>query len=98
MLSEEIFNDQDFPNIIESEGDVEVEWGMAAYLLDKVLEHYKEGGIDSLRNYTEHVVDEDFFKSLLDLVVAHIDKDLNAELVEQMVQAVDSMMTSTNIS
>lgn len=98
MLSEEIFNDQDFPNIIESEGDVEVEWGKAAYLLDKVLEHYKEGGIDSLRNYTEHVVDEDFFKSLLDLVVAHIDKDLNAELVEQMVQAVDSMMTSTNIS
>lgn len=94
LLSTEILNEHDFPNTVEAELEIETEWSKAADLLDKILDYYKESGVENLKNYSSHVVDEGFFRSLLDIIVAHMNKEVNSHVIESIVKQLDSLMNA----
>ena len=78
IIHEEVFNEQEFPNIIEVESnELESEVKRVAELFEKLLDHYKDISADSLATYTKHVLNEEYFQSLLAIIkeTASLGKD-----------------------
>ena len=69
MIHDEVFNEQDFPNIIEAESnDLQLEIKRVADLFEKLLDHYKDISVGVLTTYTKHVLNEEYFQSLLAII------------------------------
>ncbi|MBF1590549.1 MAG: hypothetical protein HXO19_05465 [Prevotella shahii] len=92
IIHEEVFNEQDFPNIIEAESnELESEVKRVADLFEKLLDHYKDISAESLETYTKHVLNEDFFKSLLTIVKKTASQGIDDIPMEQFYQRVDNI-------
>lgn len=76
IINDEVLNEADFPNVISSENvEIPSEILKVADLFDKVLDHYKDSGKESLIAYTSHILNEDYFTRLVGLIIEHAAKD-----------------------
>lgn len=92
LINDEVFNEQDFPNIIESESDeLQSEINKVADLFEKLLDHYKEISNDSLATYTRHVLNEDFFQSLVAIIKETASKETDNIAMEKVYEKVDNV-------
>lgn len=92
LINEEIFNEQDFPNIIESENDeLQSEIKIIAELFEKLLEHYRKIGSDSLVTYTRHVLNEDFFRFLVITIKDAASKEVGNASIDDLYKTIDNM-------
>ena len=92
LINDEVFNEQDFPNIIESESDeLQSEINKVADLFEKLLDHYKEFSNDSLATYTRHVLNEDFFQSLVAIIKETASKETDNIAMEKVYEKVDNV-------
>lgn len=90
-ISEEIFNEQDFPNSVEAESvDVNSEVLKIADVFDKLLDHYKDKSADSLANYTQQVLNEDFFKYLVSAVKERVLNGIDDSSMLEFYESIDN--------
>lgn len=91
-LYDEVFNEQDFPNIIEVETDeLQSEIKIIADLFEKLLDHYKEISDNSLTTYTKHVLNEEFFKSLVSIIKETASKGTDNIMMENVYERIDKV-------
>lgn len=93
MISDEVFNEQDFPNIIETENDDELqsEIKKIADLFEKLIEHYRDISTDSLVTYTKHVLNEDFFKFLVTAIKEAASRGNDDIVLNDFYKKIDNM-------
>lgn len=92
MINEEVFNEQDFPNIIEAESDeLQSEIKKIADLFEKLLDHYKEISVDSLATYTKYVLNEEFFQSLVTLIKETANKGTDDMTMNKFYEKIDNL-------
>lgn len=92
MISDEVFNEEEFPNIIESENDeLQSEIKKIADLFEKLLDHYRDISNDSLATYTKHVLNEDFFKSLVAAIKETASKGATDKSLNEFYEKIDNM-------
>lgn len=92
MISDEVFNEQDFPNIIETENDeLQSEIKKVADLFEKLLDHYKKIGNESLATYTKYVLNEDFFKFLVAEIKETASKEPADISMEKFYEKIDNV-------
>lgn len=90
MINQEVFNEEDFPNIIEVESDeLQSEIKKIADIFDKLLDHYKEIGVKSITTYTKHVLNENFFKSLVGIVKETASKFSDDMMMDTVYERID---------
>ena len=92
MISDEVFNEEEFPNIIESENDeLQSEIKKIADLFEKLLDHYRDISNDSLATYAKHVLNEDFFKSLVAAIKETASKGATDKSLNEFYEKIDNM-------
>lgn len=92
MISDEVFNEEEFPNIIESENDeLQSEIKKIADLFEKLLDHYRDVSNDSLATYAKHVLNEDFFKSLVAAIKETASKGATDKSLNEFYEKIDNM-------
>ncbi len=92
MINNEVFNEQDFPNIIEVESDeLQSEIKKIADLFEKLLDHYKDISDDSLETYTKHVLNENFFQSLVTVIKETASKGTNDVAIDAFYKKIDDL-------
>ena len=91
-ISDEVFNEEEFPNIIESENDeLQSEIKKIADLFEKLLDHYRDISNDSLATYAKHVLNEDFFKSLVAAIKETASKGATDKSLNEFYEKIDNM-------
>lgn len=92
MINDEVFNEQDFPNIIEAESDeLQFEIKKVADLFEKLLEHYKDISMNSLATYTKCVLNEDFFQSLVAIIKETATKGTDDMTMNNFYEKIDNL-------
>jgi hypothetical protein len=92
-ISDEVFKEEEFPNIIESENDeLQSEIKKIADLFEKLLDHYKDISNDSLANYTKHVSNEDFFEFLVATIKETVLKGTNDMDLNEFYEKIDNKL------
>ena len=92
MISDEVFNEEEFPNIIESENDeLQSEIKKIADLFEKLLDHYRDISNDSLATYAKHVLNEDFFKFLVAAIKETASKGATDKSLNEFYEKIDNM-------
>lgn len=92
MISDEVFNEQDFPNIIDTENiELQSEVKKIADLFEKLLDHFRDISSDSLIQYTKHVLNEEFFKFIISVVKDTASKEIDSTSMDKLYEKIDNM-------
>lgn len=92
IIHEEVFNEREFPNIIEVESnELESEVKIVADLFEGLLNHYKDISADSLATYTKHVLDEGYFQSLLAIIKETASQRKDNISMDKFYEKIDNM-------
>ena len=92
IIHEEVFNEREFPNIIEAESnELESEVKIGADLFEGLLNHYKDISADSLARYTKHVLNEDYFQSLLTIIKETASQGIDNISMDKFYEKIDNM-------
>lgn len=92
MISDEVFNEQDFPNIIDTENiELQSEVKKIADLFEKLLDHFRDISSDSLIQYTKHVLNEEFFKFIISVVKDTASKEIDSTSMDKLYEKIDNI-------
>lgn len=91
IISDEVLNEQDFPNEIE-ESSESAGAGKIADVLDEVIEHYKDAGNESLKHYTNLILDDAFFIKLISMAKKSIE-DIPTVSKNDIIFCIDKAMS-----
>ena len=92
LINDEVFNEQDFPNIIETENvDLQADIKKVADLFEKLIDHYRDISKESLAQYTKHVLNEDFFRSIVIAIKDVALKQMDTTTMDEFFEAIDNM-------